>query len=370
MEHIGQKIKDLRKKAEMTQDRLADYLGVSAQAVSKWELGQTAPDLSLIAPLCKVLGCSSDELLGIRTEDEDPREHELYMMVSGNDGNPDHFDTRLHLQKCLAAVEEYPRNLWFHYYCAMTESSLCGKVNPTEEEAREKREHWDAAERRYLFILGETEDEKLRAFVYNNLVFMLVEQGRKEEAAAYARKCPTSGEISADYLLLACLEGEEGERHWQEYVTAKLEGLLMALRRRTESLPAMEAVEAVVRVMFPDGNYLGWFNYLHDALEYQTELLAKAGRYDETVKKLAEYCDVCRKLDEVNAREGETIAFTAPLFDRLSDTMPFLGCVYTTTEYAGQWLNMEWFDPLRERDDFKALRAELEEGASCVVSAL
>lgn len=39
MNGIGQKIKDLRKKADMTQDRLADYLGVSAQAVSKWELG-------------------------------------------------------------------------------------------------------------------------------------------------------------------------------------------------------------------------------------------------------------------------------------------------------------------------------------------
>ena len=39
MNGIRQKIKDLRKKADMTQDRLADYLGVSAQAVSKWELG-------------------------------------------------------------------------------------------------------------------------------------------------------------------------------------------------------------------------------------------------------------------------------------------------------------------------------------------
>ena len=76
MEHIGQKIKDLRKKAEMTQDRLADYLGVSAQAVSKWELGQTAPDLSLIAPLCRVLGVTADELLGIGPAAEFPAERE------------------------------------------------------------------------------------------------------------------------------------------------------------------------------------------------------------------------------------------------------------------------------------------------------
>ncbi|MBR4896735.1 MAG: helix-turn-helix domain-containing protein, partial [Clostridia bacterium] len=44
---------------------LADYLGVSSQAVSKWEVGQASPDLALIAPLCRVLGCTADELLGI-----------------------------------------------------------------------------------------------------------------------------------------------------------------------------------------------------------------------------------------------------------------------------------------------------------------
>ena len=76
MEHIGQKIKDLRKKADLTQDRLADYLGVSSQAVSKWEVGQASPDLALIAPLCRVLGCSADELLGIRLTAELPQEQE------------------------------------------------------------------------------------------------------------------------------------------------------------------------------------------------------------------------------------------------------------------------------------------------------
>ena len=136
MEHIGQKIKDLRKKADLTQDRLADYLGVSAQAVSKWELGQTAPDLSLIAPLCRVLGCSADELLGVETEQEDPREHELFMMASGNDGNPDQMNTRLQFEKCLAAAQEYPRNLWLHYYCAMNEAMLDNHQFPTEEQAK------------------------------------------------------------------------------------------------------------------------------------------------------------------------------------------------------------------------------------------
>ena len=63
MEHIGQKIKELRKKADLTQDRLADYLGVSAQAVSKWETGEATPELSKLAALCSVLNVSADWLL-------------------------------------------------------------------------------------------------------------------------------------------------------------------------------------------------------------------------------------------------------------------------------------------------------------------
>ena len=52
----------------MTQERLAETVGVSPQAVSKWEVGSASPDLFLFAPMCRVLGCTSDELLGIAHE--------------------------------------------------------------------------------------------------------------------------------------------------------------------------------------------------------------------------------------------------------------------------------------------------------------
>lgn len=48
---IGERIKELRKKNDLTQEKLAEYLCVSFQAVSKWECGQSCPDLALIAPM-------------------------------------------------------------------------------------------------------------------------------------------------------------------------------------------------------------------------------------------------------------------------------------------------------------------------------
>lgn len=62
MYRIGEKIKERRRKNNLTQEKLAAQLGVSCQAISKWETGITSPDLSLIVPLARLLKITADEL--------------------------------------------------------------------------------------------------------------------------------------------------------------------------------------------------------------------------------------------------------------------------------------------------------------------
>ena len=59
-----QNLKFLREKSGMTQEELAEQLGITRQSVSKWELGINEPDLPTIRALCKILGCSYNALLG------------------------------------------------------------------------------------------------------------------------------------------------------------------------------------------------------------------------------------------------------------------------------------------------------------------
>jgi len=57
---IGTKIKELRKRDDVTQERLADALGVTSQAISKWESESGYPDIEYIAPIANFFGVSID----------------------------------------------------------------------------------------------------------------------------------------------------------------------------------------------------------------------------------------------------------------------------------------------------------------------
>ena len=64
-ENIGEIICQYRQMRKMTQEEFASRLGVTPQAVSKWERGNGLPDVSLLRGICKVLAVNANTLLGI-----------------------------------------------------------------------------------------------------------------------------------------------------------------------------------------------------------------------------------------------------------------------------------------------------------------
>ncbi|MGN0405568.1 MAG: helix-turn-helix domain-containing protein [Bariatricus sp.] len=65
---IGEVIRKYRKSADMTQEEMANRLGVTAPAVNKWENGNSYPDITLLAPIARLFGISTDELLSYHEE--------------------------------------------------------------------------------------------------------------------------------------------------------------------------------------------------------------------------------------------------------------------------------------------------------------
>lgn len=69
-EKIGQFIKNIRKENKLTQKELADKLGVTYQAVSKWENGKNVPDISIIKEISKMFNVDIDEILDGEKKDK------------------------------------------------------------------------------------------------------------------------------------------------------------------------------------------------------------------------------------------------------------------------------------------------------------
>lgn len=68
--NIGEVIKCRRQKRNITQAELAELLKVTPQAVSRWEMGVSYPDIAMVPKISEILRVSADELLGIKPSDE------------------------------------------------------------------------------------------------------------------------------------------------------------------------------------------------------------------------------------------------------------------------------------------------------------
>lgn len=74
--YFGENLKKLRKSKELTQEALADFLGMSFQAISKWERGDTYPDITMLPVISSFFNVSVDSLLGIDMIEKEKRINE------------------------------------------------------------------------------------------------------------------------------------------------------------------------------------------------------------------------------------------------------------------------------------------------------
>lgn len=81
MDTIGVKIRTLRKNKNMTQEELAEVLLVSSQAISKWENGQSVPDIELLPVIARYFGITMDELFNYRLDALNYKERFIRFMV-------------------------------------------------------------------------------------------------------------------------------------------------------------------------------------------------------------------------------------------------------------------------------------------------
>ena len=128
MLHFKDKIKKLRKEKDMTQEQLAEYMGVSPQAVSRWETGATCPDIFALPALAELFGTTVDGLLGV---DEKEKQKEIRSIISVAEEKINRGVTDESIVCLREALNKYPNNeqllcsLMYALYVASEDEELC-----------------------------------------------------------------------------------------------------------------------------------------------------------------------------------------------------------------------------------------------------
>ena len=355
MEQFGERIRYLRKQNNLTQEKLADFLGVTYQSVSKWECGTTMPDISMIVPLAKIFNVSIDELFGINSIENDKRKNYFdteYFQFWKKDHEKD-------IEISRQAVAEYPLEYRYHYWLACNEWYI-GYSDKYAGTEIEKKLISDSIYH-YKTVIENCNDDELR----NRAIIGIVQSYRSlnnyEEAKRYAEQYPNKSETCKDDVLILCLQGKELEFLYKKRIKNALLRLCSALSQLWyyEDLnyceDALNAEELIIKSLIDDENYQHFHIILSMIYKEKAKSATKKHDYDGAVKALENAKKHAVLFDKMNSDKIER--YTCSILngytedhrtDRKDDD-------WSMTDSVNSYVEQSIFDSIRNRDDFKKI---------------
>ncbi len=335
---IGEKLRELRKRDGRTQEEVAAALGVSNQAVSKWESMNGYPDLETIPALANYFGVTIDSLFGYEGE----REARIRAVCDEADA---HLNRQGDQSECLAllrrAAQEFPANpdilVRLGYALHMQGWKVYGgrsytdadHPNATPDTAYNLRnEYWEEAKAVFERVLGMELKTADRETVIPILLNIYSERGETDEAEKLALTMPSLR--NGREALLSMVWDDKVEQHNGECLLTLLDllhsHLIGATAGRTD-IPESETarlLRAVIKLyedLIPDGNFL----YCHAQLSELYTFLAHSQRLDARLNDNPDCEDamesVRKALDHEEAFRAALgrgkVRFTAPLFSEV-----------------------------------------------------
>jgi len=168
---IGANIKRLRTAKNITQEQLSAAMNVTCAAVSKWERGETFPDITLLQPLAYFFGVTLDELMGYDQERVQADIDEVIALYRK------HWNSEKGREIIVKAYKDYPNDFWIMYYYMWNVAGDLADNDPAVLIER-KDELCDICEK----ILEGCTEEELRLGAWNMRAKILHAEGKTDEA--------------------------------------------------------------------------------------------------------------------------------------------------------------------------------------------
>ena len=225
---IGENIRFLRRKAGMTQEELAAALNISFQSVSKWERGESLPDLTMLPVLANFFAVTTDELLGMASIRDSERRGEIFRAVHAHEQAGEY----------AAAIAILREEAQLFPGDAGLLSELALAVLLSDPDCMDRAATAEAialCER----VLAMEASVKLHATIRAALCFLLRNSGQTDRALAIASKLPHAWECRE--FVLAEMYAEEKRPAAREDARKKLARARELIASAPEKLLALGA---------------------------------------------------------------------------------------------------------------------------------
>ena len=330
---LGNNIRQLRRRDKRTQEALAEALGVTSQAVSRWESGGSYPDMNLIPSIANYFGVSIDELFGYtndRTKRIDELVTQIYDMIRQNNGVDNN------ISECIAvarnALVEFPGNeklmlslasvLYTAGYVRYGECHLIDEEGYSVYDTEKHRtyEEWREAIPLYEKVLETLPNGRLRDRAVEELSQLYVNVGSYDKSLALAESAPKMWN-SRELLRIYACDGKQqakamGEAllHTVNSCAALIIHTTMAYQNHMTAGEKAQAVLSAIKLfdhVCIDGNYGEFYSFLSHMYMLHSLYLWLDGKHDEAFDDLDRALELYKKFEEVCRLKKAY--YTAPL---------------------------------------------------------
>ena len=343
--NLGTKIRELRRRDGRTQDNLAEALGVTAQAVSRWESSGSYPDMEMIPAIANYFHVSIDELFGYHDEREEKIKSILekatkiltkqgFTMYKGSLSE----DVEECIDMLRAASEEFPNEpkillklaqalvMWgWNQYGAKGHTSDSFGIIEDDIDYNYKNIYWQEAVRVYEKLLKSNLSSEERKIAIRGITPLYCRMGEYEKAKALANN-QNALVICKEVLLPLATVGEEKARYQGERIMALLSNLRLAISEAVATRPAISSSEygrqillAVIQLyetVFIDGRCGFWhWDIGHLYLTLAQYEMDNDGSMEKVLHYFDKGFDHCKEYDHIY-HEGE-YQYSAPLISAL-----------------------------------------------------
>jgi len=341
---VGANIRELRHRQGITQEKLAEKLGTTSQAVSRWESAVGYPDIELLPHIADAFGVSLDELFG-----KDAREKEAkiqyYLEECQRLGSLGDDEKRFALMR--EAYELFP-----------LDHRIMLKYAWAKAPAEESEEAYESIVAICNRVLDDNPADELRYDPLSLLGMMYRSMGKTEEAIAVAKRFPKMRSYECQELdLLFAYDSESEEYTLQlQQITETCAELFASIcigwqarRRRDdrEKIRLLQKALSVYELVYDDGNF-GFFHNCVARLRWEMgDCYLKLGEPEKAIECFKHFFAHARAFDSLPAEQP----YTAALVNRLAYKK-----IHTLKGYQGTML--AYYLPKFEDERYDIIRAD------------